>query len=317
MGCFPNKRISRISIIPNIDAPIIEKTKLKAKGSVQENSKISVKKIKSINEFKIAQGIMIVNSGCDPSMFYEKLKIIGEGSFGIVFTVAHRQTGILRAMKVIDKKSAFLDEETESSLINEINILKSLDHPNIIKIFEYFNTQSKLYIISELCTGGELYGKIKNEKFLSEKVAAHVMKQVFSAVAFCHQNKVIHRDLKPENILIESEKEASKELFHIKIIDFGTSDIINNKKMLTLQIGTPYYIAPEILNNSYNEKCDLWSCGVILYILLCGKPPFFAEDDSEIYTLVKCGKFDLQNGVWEKISIEAKELIKSLLVKLN
>ncbi len=346
MGCFPANRQNKINCL-EAECPSTKKININdVKKKENQNQKIdenrlNVKKncnkkdsnknnildsksvieginnneISSITDFKITQGILIKEAGKDPFRFYEKLNILGEGSFGTVFNVVHKNTGFFRAMKIIDKKFASLDEDSEANLINEINILKTLDHPNIIKVFEYYNTKKKLYIINELCSGGELFDKIQKEKYFTENVAAHIMKQIFSAVHFCHSNNVIHRDLKPENILIESEKEFNKEFFHVKIIDFGTSDVIKKNKMLTMQIGTPYYIAPEILKNKYNEKCDLWSCGVIMYILLCGIPPFYAEDDEDIYKLVKIGKYKMSGKEWEVVSSEAKDLIKNLLKK--
>jgi len=289
----------------------------KKKKSVIRNLKSiessGTRRISTIKNFKLTVGLMVGDSGSDPFMHYEKQELLGEGSFGTVYRVIHKQTGFIRAMKIIDKQSTELDQDTEISLINEINILKTLDHPNIIKVFEYFNTQRRLFIISELCTGGELFDKITKEEKFSEKVTANIMKQVLSAISFCHLNKVIHRDLKPENILIVSEKESLEDLFEVKIIDFGTSDKIKNKTMLTLQIGTSYYIAPEVLESNYNEKCDLWSCGVIMYILLCGTPPFFAGEENEIFDLIKEGKYSFRAEDWEDVSEEAKDLIRHLL----
>lgn len=283
--------------------------------NIKSDKESSRSNISSIKDFKVTNGLMVQNVGDDPFKFYDKLKVLGEGSFGTVFKVMHKTTKFIRAMKVIDKKTAALSDENEKNLINEINIVKSLDHPNIIKVYEYFNTKRRLFIVTELCTGGELFQKIQKERVFSESLAAHVMKQILSAVCYCHANKIIHRDLKPENILIESEKEATKEYFQVKIIDFGTSDVFSNTNMLTKQIGTPYYIAPEILNNSYNEKSDLWSCGVILYIMLSGNPPFLAEEDEQIYKLVRKGNYDISGGDWSLKSNEAKDLIKNLLVK--
>ena len=161
--------------------------------------------------------------------------------------VSHKISKMERAMKSIKKKNgmegedqAGIDGEDEAALLKEIEIIKSLDHPNIMKVYEYFDYNDCLYIVSELCTGGELFDKIQSNKCLNEKVAGYVMKQILSAVEFCHKNKIIHRDLKPENILIESEEEVRKEFFSIKIIDFGTSDKLVKGKMLKKQIGTLY-----------------------------------------------------------------------------
>ena len=197
-------------------------------------------------------------------------------------------------------------------IIKQINILKTLDHPNIIKIYEFYSTDKYIYIINELCTGGELFNKIVEVKYFTESTACFIMRQLLSAVAYCHEKGVIHRDLKPENILIESSEEKDKEYFHIKIIDFGTCEILKKKK-LTEQIGTSFYIAPEVLKNGYNEKCDLWSCGVILYILLCGSPPFYGKNEKEIFQKILDGEVDFKHKIWNKISEDAKNLVTKLL----
>ena len=151
-------------------------------------------------------------------------------SFGKVFLGKNKISHVLRAIKQIQKDKAEMGEEEEKAIINEINILKSLDHPNIMKVYEYYNSEKVLSIVSELCTGGELYEKISSSGYLSEKVSKYIMKQLLSAVSFCHENGIIHRDLKPENLLIESEEEAKMEYFTIKVIDFGTSDKLNKGK---------------------------------------------------------------------------------------
>ena len=222
----------------------------------------------------------------------------------------HKLSNQYRAMKIIQCKSS---TENHSSAINkEINILKDLDHPNILKVYEFYSSEKYIYIINELCTGGELFDKIVDVKYFSESVACNIMRQLLSAVAYCHEKGVIHRDLKPENILIESSEEKDKEFFHIKVIDFGTCEILKKKK-LTEQIGTSFYIAPEVLKNGYNEKCDLWSCGVILYILLCGSPPFYGKNEKEIFKKILDGNFSFRHKIWNKISTEGKNLVLKLL----
>jgi calcium-dependent protein kinase len=298
MGCLPAKKRSQNLFEQETDAIISNKIEVGNK-----------------KDLKINHGLLIQEAEGDPYELYDEVKLLGEGSFGKVFKVMHKISKVTRAMKVINKQKAAIGVEEEEALINEINILKSLDHPNILKVYEYFNTKRKLFLITELCTGGELFDRITNDKKFNEKLASHVMKQLLSAVQFCHANHIIHRDLKPENILIESEEEARKEFFTIKVIDFGTSDKLKKNKMLEKQIGTPFYIAPEVLNNKYNEKCDLWSCGVIMYILLCGVPPFYGDDENEIYAMVKEGKYTMEGQEWEEISEDAKDLIKNLLKK--
>jgi calcium-dependent protein kinase len=179
------------------------------------------------------------------------MNYLGEGGYGKVYKVKHKLTGQYRAMKIIKCRSSSKNHEKQIS--KEIEILKSLDHPNILKVYEFFCNRKTFFIINELCTGGELFDKIIEVKHFSESVAANIMRQIFSAIAFCHSQGVIHRDLKPENILIERQSEKHLEYFHIKIIDFGTCEILKNNKMLKEQIGTSFYIAPDVLKNEYNE----------------------------------------------------------------
>ena len=274
----------------------------------------SSQRIGTINEFKLTEGILIKQSKGVPEEFYDNIKTLGEGAFGLVYLGKHKISGVERAIKNINKDQANLTKEEERTLIKEINILKTLDHPNIMKVYEYFNTPDCFSIVSELCTGGELFKKIQNN-ILSENVGKYVMKQLLSAVAFCHKNGIIHRDLKPENILLEEEEEAKKEYFTIKVIDFGTSGKMKKGQKYNEVIGTPFYIAPEVLNNNYDEKCDMWSCGIILYVMLSGEPPFYGETDNEIYNEILHSDVRFDQKVWENISNEAKDLILKLLNK--
>ena len=301
MGCAPVKgNFSR--------------TKILSEFRSEKTNPVELVKIKSI---KISEGAFINEQNCDPSKYYEILETIGEGSFGVVYRVFKKNTKppIYRAMKKISKQQQDLDNDSEISLINEINILKRLDHPNIMKIYEYYNTENEIYIISELCEGGELFDKITQEKYFTENSSKIIMKQLFSAIDFCHSNGVIHRDLKPENILLTKKEINSIFDFQIKVIDFGTSARFIKGATLHKIIGTPFYVAPEVLVNNYNEKCDLWSCGVILYIMLCGVPPFTGETDDEIYCAVKQGRVNFDEAEWDEVSSDAKDLIMKLLTK--
>ena len=154
---------------------------------------------------------------------------------------------------------------------------------------------------------------LKNRNFkISEAHACRIIFQLCCSVAYIHSYKIIHRNIKPENILIESEEKDN--LYNIKVIDFGTAKLFDKNKSEDKVIGSAYYIAPEVLNSKYNEKCDIWSSGVILYILLTGKPPFNGSDD-EIVDKIKKGKYDLKANPWQNISVEAKDLIKKMLNK--
>jgi len=264
----------------------------------------------TLKDLTITSGQFVKEGMGDLYSNYELCNYIGKGGFGRVYKVHHKLSNQYRAMKIIQCKS--ISDNHSSTINKEINILKNLDHPNIIKVYEFYQSEKYVYIINELCTGGELFDKIVDVKFFSENVASNIMRQLLSAVAYCHENGVIHRDLKPENILIENSEEKDKEFFHIKVIDFGTCEILKKKK-LTEQIGTSFYIAPEVIKNSYNEKCDLWSCGVILYILLCGSPPFYGKNEKEIFKKIIEGNFTFRHKIWNKISTEAKNLVLKLL----
>jgi len=277
------------------------------------------KEVLKVDDLIISSGMLVQGSSLDPFDVYDFLKFIGEGSFGKVSKVIHKKYGIVRALKAIDKKiKDQISHENQKTIIKEINILKTLDHPNILKVYEFFDTETKLYIVTEFCDGGELFDKIIKMNNFSEKIVAHIMRQLLSAVNYLHLNNVIHRDLKPENILIESKEEFNKEFFTIKVIDFGTSEIYKNRrssrfKKLTEKIGSKYYIAPEVLNGNYNEKCDIWSCGIIMYILLCGTPPFEGSNDKEIFKSILYSELKYPENFFNNISFECKDLLKFLL----
>ncbi len=146
------------------------------------------------------------------------------------------------------------------------------DHPNLNKLFEVFEWKNQYVMIMELCEGGDLFNFIKTQKAFTESKVADILKQIMSGVVYMHKNNIVHRDLKPENMLYDTESRL------LKIIDFGTAIELPSGKKLTSTIGTPYYIAPEVLAGEYTEKCDVWSCGVILYIMLSGIPPFSGRD---------------------------------------
>ena len=157
-----------------------------------------------------------------------------------------------------------------------------------MKLYEFYSDEKYYYMVTELVEGGELFDEIQRRKAFSEEMAADIIRQLLSAVMYCHKRNIVHRDLKPENILIDSVKDNK---IIIKVIDFGTADNFTPKGKLRSTMGTPYYIAPEVLSGSYNEKCDVWSCGVILYIMLSGTPPFNGSTDEDIMRAVKKTKF--------------------------
>ena len=229
------------------------------------------------NSVKFSNELLISEVKIDPFTIYEKIKSLGEGSFGEVILVKHKITGEVRAMKVI-KKMNTLTESNEEEVFNEINILKKMDHPNIIKIFEFYIQFNNYYLITEYCNGGDLCD-FSQKNFLNEMQVAYVMYQIFSALNYCHKMKIIHRDLKPENILISKNE---NNFLRIKIADFGTSKIFKKGDIEKDMVGTLFYIAPEVIMGNYNFKCDLWSCGVIMYILLTHKNLYINSKTEQI-----------------------------------
>ena len=259
---------------------------------------------KKLENIKISKGNFINYKKGLIEKDYSVGEVVGSGAFATVRKVVQKTTGQLRALKIIKKQKS----QDSARMYLEVEILKKLIHPNIMQIFEFYEDKKNFYIITEFCEGGELFDKIVEKGSFSEAEAAGVMKQLLSAVNYVHTNSIVHRDLKPENILLDTKKQNI-----IKIIDWGTARFYEKNKKMNRISGTPYYIAPEVLNEKYDEKCDVWSCGVIMYILLCGYPPFNAETDQEILNKIKLGKFTFPDEEWENISTEAKDLIVNML----
>lgn len=243
---------------------------------------------------------------------YALLEVIGSGSFGTVRKCRHIKNGQLFAVKTINKQRI----ENVDSLRNEIELLCRVKHPHIIDLVDVYEDESSLHIVTELCTGGELYDRVIEKAdspsgHFDEQEAACCILDILDAIAYCHDEvKIVHRDLKPENFLLKDRSENAK----IKIIDFGLSRRDNAPKgVMSTRVGTPYYVAPEVLKKKYTNKCDIWSIGVISYILLCGFPPFTGETDVEIMAKVSKGQLAFPSPEWDDISTEAKEFVISLL----
>jgi calcium-dependent protein kinase len=267
--------------------------------------------VSSVDDLRINARSFVVQRGGTVRDDYHMEHKLGEGGYGYVRLATHKASGQKRAIKTVKKATITSDLQERAKFVAEIDILKRLDHPNIVRLYEFYEDEHNYHLVTEYLQGGELFDFIVKSKQLNEPLVANLMRQLLGAVAYCHSNNIVHRDLKPENLLLDSRTLYS----NIKVIDFGTSSLLETNKSLKQRYGTSYYIAPEVIKGKYNEKCDLWSCGVILYILLCGKPPFYGKADEDILRRVRIGEYSFDGPDWAVVSEGAKALIRKLLDK--
>jgi len=288
--------------------------KSKRSTTLVEKSKLSDKLFKAEMSLTVKQDILVNEEKGNPSKKYKPKKMLGSGSFGCVYEAKNTIFGNTVAMKVIKKDKE--NELDEQEIRNEIDILKKLSHPNIVKIYEFYISENHYYIITEYCKEGELFSYIKNK--YTERQLAVLFYQVFSGLWYLHENKILHRDIKLENIMIsgkEKDNSTGEELFWVKIIDFGTAKIFEKNKKEKDVVGSSYYIAPEVLKQNYNEKCDTWSVGVILYMTLVGRAPFDGKDDEEIIKKINSVDYNKNEPRLVKHSPEVRDLVSKLLEK--
>mmetsp|Transcript_15318 Transcript_15318/g.42373 ORF Transcript_15318/g.42373 Transcript_15318/m.42373 type:complete len:346 (-) Transcript_15318:396-1433(-) len=240
---------------------------------------------------------------------YRLKGVLGTGAFSTVREGYHRSnTGISYAVKCVNR--AKLSEEDEAALLDEVAILKEMKQGHIIRLYDFFTEPSTYYLIMEQMRGGELFDRIVAKAYYNEKEARDTCKILLEAVGYMHSNSVAHRDLKPENLLLLSQDDDSA----VKIADFGFAKKCREECCLTTQCGTPGYVAPEILEGTpYDQRADMWSVGVILYILLGGYPPFIESTQRDLFRKIRRGEYEFHEEYWGTVSSEAKDLISSLL----
>jgi calcium-dependent protein kinase len=267
-------------------------------------------RIPTVSAIKIsASSFLIRSKGTLPSDYVE-LRSLGSGSFAEVVLCDYKPLNQKRAVKIIHKAGLHYQQMDSQYMLKEISVLTQLDHPHILRCYEIIEDNTKFYVSTEYCKGGELFERIQKLKKFSEKEASEIMHQLLSAVGYCHSKGVIHRDLKPENILLEDKEDT----LHIKVADFGSSIITDPNRRLTGCFGSAYYLAPEVLSGDYNEKCDVWSCGVILYIMLTGKPPYPGRTDKEIVFNVRRSPLAIKEQESRFLSASVVDLLRKLLI---
>ncbi|XP_005814355.1 calcium/calmodulin-dependent protein kinase type 1 [Xiphophorus maculatus] len=231
---------------------------------------------------------------------------MGSGSFSEVYMVREKKTGQLYALKCLKKKHL-----THSNLENEINVLKRIKHDNVVGLEDFYESRTHYYLVMQLVSGGELFDRILDKGVYTEKDASKVIKQVLEAVSYLHKNSIVHRDLKPENLLYYNMDENAK----IMVSDFGLSKTLEHGVMSTA-CGTPGYVAPEVLaQKPYSKAVDCWSIGVITYILLCGYPPFFEENETRLFSKIMRAEYAFHSPFWDDISESAKDFIRNMMEK--
>ena len=315
----------------------------------------------SIVDIKISPKNFVIKRKKNVFEVYDKIKFLGEGGFGSVYKVKRKNTGtreIFRALKEISKEALNENLQSEEDLKNEIEVLKNLDHPNIMKIYEFYEDDKNIYLINEFCGGGDIAGL--NDKYgdFPEFLVKYIMFQVFLAISFLHSNKVVHADIKRENIafvhsdekkdkkdidkffnsffkdkesqyeLIEASglenisdkaNDIAKELsnYQMKILDFGSAKKKkkSNTEKLTGVTGTVFYCSPEIIKEKYDFECDEWACGIMMYILLTGEPPFMGNNEEEVFSNILNEELNLNHPKLKNVTENCKDLIKKLLTK--
>ncbi|KAK7404494.1 hypothetical protein VNO78_05427 [Psophocarpus tetragonolobus] len=253
----------------------------------------------------------VVSDPCPGNIFdkYQFGKELGRGEFGVTVRVVDLESGEAFACKKIAKTKLRTEIDVQD-VRREVQIMRHLPrHPNIVAFKEAYEDKDAVYLVMELCEGGELFDRIVAKGHYTERAASNVAKTILEVCKMCHDHGVIHRDLKPENFLFADSNETAP----LKSIDFGLSTFYVQGERFSEIVGSPYYMAPEVLRRNYGPEIDVWSTGVILYILLCGVPPFWAESEEGIAQAIIKGKVDFTRDPWPKVSDEAKHLVKRML----
>jgi len=286
-----------------------EKEKVKEKRVKKKEKNLSDKK--AMNEKEIEPILKAGSLMKDIRKEYKFKCSLGGGHFGTVrkaYKISEKEAMKYYAIKSIPMKnlSSNIDD-----FIKEVDIISTLDHPNIIKFYETYHDECFFHIVMELCKGKEILRQMNKDGHMDEKKVVNIIFKVLLAIAHCHNRGITHRDLKPENILFDSNKEDAE----IKLIDFGLSRKYDKEQKMHSILGTPYYVAPEVLKGEYDEKCDIWSIGAVAYLLLCGEPPFTGNSNNEIFKKIVNDNVRFNFYKWKNISNNAKDFVRICLNK--
>jgi len=251
---------------------------------------------------------------------YEPREVLGKGVSSTVRRAVLKETGASFAVKIIDVSQDLVDSDgldLREQTMREINILRLVaGHDNIIQLLDVFESVTYIFLVFELCTNGELFDHLNSVVTISEKRARRIMRQVMEALVHCHNKGVVHRDIKPENILLDQD-------FNVKVTDFGFAKVLQPLERLYEVCGTPGYLAPELLKagmvekdecTGYGQEVDVWACGVVLYTLLVGFPPFWHRKQLMMIRQIMEGKYSFASAEWADISQSPKDLISKMLV---
>ncbi|KAM9408289.1 serine/threonine-protein kinase 33 [Pholidichthys leucotaenia] len=256
-----------------------------------------------------------LKNDADIKEIYEFERKLGQGSFGIVYEATHIETQTKWAVK------EFYRPEAGSSKVemvdNEINILKQMSHPHIIHLQAVYRTATMIYLVTELCKGGDLKQLLQQRKFFTEDETRNIISSLADAVVYLHKRDIVHRDLKLENILVKNSLDEDSGKIDIKVADFGLSvktDGVGIENIMTEACGTLIYMAPEMMSGcSYTDWCDVWSLGVVMYMLLCGEPPFVSKTKSKLLKKIMSSEVRFTQPIWTTVSNAAKKVLTCLL----
>ncbi|WIA08867.1 hypothetical protein OEZ85_008288 [Tetradesmus obliquus] len=284
-----------------------------APGAVKEGKKSAAAKKQTDHAGRPTSSTNSVLGKDTPEVksIYDFGRTLGKGQFGTTRLVTDKKIGEVLACKSISKRKLVTPEDI-ADVQREVQIMHHLaGHPNVVTLRGAYEDKHHVHIVMEVCQGGELFDRIVERGSYTEKDAAEAIRTIVKVVQHCHNMNVIHRDLKPENFLLTDKTEAA----NIKATDFGLSVFFKDSQAFKDIVGSAYYVAPEVLRRNYGKEADIWSCGVMLYILLSGMPPFYGDNEQQIFDAVLRNKPDFDTDPWPKLSGPAKDCVKRMLVR--